>query len=173
MALTLIATSGASNANSYATQAEADAFFEAHLYASDWTASTSKDAALVMATRTLDAMVDWSGYIASDTQALQWPRSGMYYRDGLYSIPVNVIPTDLKNAVAEFARALIVEDRTAENDIEANKLRSLKAGPVELSFDPGVSARVIPDSVLALLPASWFMLRSLRGGTGNREVVRA
>lgn len=175
MALVLVSTPpGAANANSYASVAEATTFFEGHLYGSAWTDAdaATQAAALVMATRTLDTLVEWSGAVVTSTQALQWPRSGMYYRNRVYPIPNTEVPADLKNAVAEFARQLIVGDRTADNDVEANKLRSLKAGPVELEFDAGVVAKVVPDSVWAMLPEHWGYIRS-RSGAGHRELVRA
>jgi hypothetical protein len=78
MALTLIKEDGTgrTDANSYATAAEADSYFEAHLYASAWTAATAatKAAALVMATRLVDSQYQFYGYRAHDTQSLQWPR---------------------------------------------------------------------------------------------------
>jgi len=63
MALVLNATPGAADANSYATVADADAYHEGHLYASAWTSAsnTTKEQALVMATRWLDAQVRWAG----------------------------------------------------------------------------------------------------------------
>ncbi len=53
---TVIITPGASNANSYCSRADGDAYHEAHLYASAWTGATAdqKDAALFWATRLLD-----------------------------------------------------------------------------------------------------------------------
>jgi len=78
MALTLIKEDGTgrTDANSYATVAEADSYFEAHLYAAAWTAATAatKASALVMATRLVDSQYQFNGYRAHDTQALQWPR---------------------------------------------------------------------------------------------------
>ena len=78
MALTLIKEDGTgrTDANSNATVAEADAYFEAHLYPAAWTAATAttKSAALVMATRLVDSQYQFNGYRAHDTQALQWPR---------------------------------------------------------------------------------------------------
>ena len=78
MALTLIKEDGTgrTDANSYATVAEGDAYFDAHLYPSAWTAATAttKAAALVMATRLVDSQYQFNGFRAHDTQALQWPR---------------------------------------------------------------------------------------------------
>ena len=78
MALTLVKEDGTGkvDANSYASVADGDAYFEGHLYATAWTAATSgtKAAALVMATRLVDTQVQFNGYRAHETQALQWPR---------------------------------------------------------------------------------------------------
>jgi hypothetical protein len=78
MALTLVKEDGTgkADANSYAAVADADSYFEAHLYASAWTAATAttKAAALVMATRLVDSQYQFNGFRAHDTQALQWPR---------------------------------------------------------------------------------------------------
>ena len=78
MALTLVKEDGTglATANSYASVADGDAYFEGHLYASAWTAATSgtKAAALVMATRLVDTQFQFNGYRANEDQALQWPR---------------------------------------------------------------------------------------------------
>ena len=78
MALTLVKEDGTgkADANSYADVAEGDAYFEGHLYASAWTGASgaSKAAALVMATRLIDAEFQFNGTRTSEGQALQWPR---------------------------------------------------------------------------------------------------
>ena len=61
MALTLTKEDGTGkvDANSYAAVADADSYFEGHLYASAWTAATAttKASALVMATRLVDSQL--------------------------------------------------------------------------------------------------------------------
>ena len=80
MALTLIKEDGTgkADANSYADRADGDAYHEGHLYASAWTAATeaNREKALVMATRLIDAYMEFGGSKASSGQALQWPRYG-------------------------------------------------------------------------------------------------
>jgi hypothetical protein len=79
--LTLIATAGAANANSYADVATADAYFEARPFSSAWTGVTDpevKKQALIYATSVLDRL-RWAGakgatYASALTQALAWPR---------------------------------------------------------------------------------------------------
>ena len=165
MALTLVATAGASNANTYATLAEGDTYHEGHLYSSLWddASDDTKNRALAMATRLLDALIEWTGAAVSQGQALGWPRVGMLSRNG-YVLSSATIPEDLKKGTAEFARQLIGGDRSADSDIETQGITSLTAGPVSLAFKDSVEAKVVPDAVWALLPASWGFIRG-RSGT--------
>ena len=129
MALTLVKEDGTglSNANSYASVADGDGYFEGHLYATAWTAATSgtKAAALVMATRLVDTQFQFNGYRANEDQALQWPRERCPDPDrnavtsSLQSpvlssfVPSNEVPKGVANAVCEMARELLIVDRTA------------------------------------------------------------
>ncbi len=129
MALTLVKEDGTgkANANSYADVTDADAYFDAHLYASAWTAATTttKAAALVMATRLVDSQYQFHGYRAHDTQALQWPRERCPDPDrNLVTsttmspvltnfVPSTQVPQPVAFAVCEMARELLIADRTA------------------------------------------------------------
>ena len=129
MALTLIKEDGTglATANSYATVAEADSYFEAHLYASAWKAATAtpKAAAPGMATRLVDSQYQFHGYRAHDTQALQWPRERCPDPDrNLVTsttmspvltnfVPGTQVPQPVSFAVCEMARELLIKDRTA------------------------------------------------------------
>lgn len=177
MPLTVIATPGAANANSYLTKAEAQAYFDARLPVAGWDNADSQDALIVMATRTLDAMFAasrvfvpgtdcncgyfrirpaWTGAPTSSTQALAWPRTGMYDRNG-NAIPSNVIPQALKDATAELAGALGTKDTLVDNDNAVQGITSVKAGSVAIAFAQGaVISKPIPDSVLFLLVPSWL-----------------
>jgi hypothetical protein len=163
-------TVGGAAANSYASQAEADAYHEGRMHVEAWddAEDADKERALRMATATLDAMVDWQGDTASVTQRLMWPRFGAYGRNG-YLIAGDVIPAELKDATAEFARQLLAEDRTADSDVESQGLKRVVTGPVELEFKDTVRAKVVPDSV-------FYMIRHL--GTlvsqsfGSAKLVR-
>jgi len=129
MALTLVTEDGTglASANSYASVADGDAYFEGHLYATAWTAATSgtKAAALVMATRLVDTQFQFNGYRANEDQALQWPRERCPDPDrnavtsSLQSpvlssfVPSDEVPKGVANAVCEMARELLIADRTA------------------------------------------------------------
>lgn len=173
MALTIVATPGAANANSYLTAVEDSAYQESRLWA-DAGAAYGDDQlkAIIMATRLIDAHFSWAGVDAAiakgeriarawtgmastATQALCWPRTGMYNRNG-YAIASGEVPQALKNAVSELAHQLVVGDRTLDSEISVQGITSLRAGPVSLSFKDTIEAKVIPDAVVALLVPSWY-----------------
>jgi len=81
MAVTIDATAGGADANSYMTLSEADTFVEAMISSSDvskWTTGNddSRNRALTAAAQRLDRE-RFLGARATDTQALQWPRTGV------------------------------------------------------------------------------------------------
>lgn len=155
MAVTLVVEtgSGLDTANSYATAAQGDDYHQQHLHDTTWTAATQeeKESALVWATRLLDEQVQWYGYKSSFEQALEWPRQGVYDRDGRNLINYDEIPTWLKHATAELARYLIAEDRTAE--YEGKGIKFMGAGPLQVSFDKGDVKSIIPRSVTSIVRA--------------------
>lgn len=159
MALVLVATAGAANANSYATAVQGDSYHEGRLFSTTWTgASTAtKEAALVWATRILDRRIIWHGWPKYTTQALQHPRTGLLTNNGVAYLPDTTIAQEIIDATAEFARQLIAEDRTLDYDIEAKGITSLRAGSVALTFKDDASAKVVPDAVLDLIPAHWII----------------
>ena len=81
MAVTIDATAGGANANSYITLTEANSFVEAMISSTDVTAWSTGDSdlrnrALAAAAQRLDRE-RFLGARATDTQALQWPRTGV------------------------------------------------------------------------------------------------
>ena len=168
----VIATPGATNANSYATIAEANAYHATHLYASAWTSAslTTKEIALIMATRLMDTMYEWENEPTEEDQALLWPRHAMLRRNQIDWVEDDEIPIELKQATAEFARQLIEGDRSADNAVDTQGLRSLTAGSVSLSFKDSVQPKVVPDAVYNLIPDHWGIVK---GSSGMLEVMRA
>jgi len=168
------ATVGGANANSYLTLAEAQAYFDTRLPVAGWDDADDQNVLLIMATRTLDRLLtpyktlftmngrnyyrvrpQWTGAAATQTQRLAWPRTGMFDANG-FAIASNVIPEDLKFATAEFAGQLGNADRTLDNDVIVQGLKSVKAGSVALTFGDGIMPQVIPDAVWNLLVNSWM-----------------
>ena len=122
MPLTLTKEDGTGKiaANSYADVTDGDAYHEGHLYATAWTGATAdnKAAALVMATRVIDAEFQFNGVKASPWQALQWPRFDCRDPDALAqsgdgAVADNFVPKNVVDATCELARELLVQDRTA------------------------------------------------------------
>lgn len=150
MALTLIATVGGTTSNSYCTKAEADAYHESRLHNTTWTSATTTqhEAALVWATRLMDEQITWKGTPVSENQALAWPQEYQYDRYG-NDIDEDVIPNDVKNAVAEFAFFLIASDRTADSDSKG--IKRMKVDVVEFEFDKMDAPQIMPRSVWSMI----------------------
>lgn len=176
MSVTIVATPGAANANSFETLVEAQAYFDSRLPLAGWDNAEDQNVLLVMGTRLLDNFAmslrqlvtasggvpayyrtsrKWTGSPATATQRLSWPRIGMYDKNGNL-IPSDVIPQDLKDALAEFAGQLGISDRTLDNDVIIQGLTSVKAGSVSLSFKDQIFKQVVPDAVLDLLVPGWL-----------------
>jgi len=173
--MALDTTVGGASANSYASVAEADAYNAARLHVSSWDDATTatKEAALKWAALLLDSNPRaWTGSPVGAVQALGWPRSGMFNRNG-FVILTTIIPVELKQAQSEFARQLIETDRTADNAIINQGINRIKAGSVEIGFqnlvienselvarsirELNALAAVLPDAVKYLLVQSWLL----------------
>lgn len=176
MAVTLIATPGAANANSYLTAVEAQAYMDTRITIREWDDADSQDVLLIMATRVLDALSQpyktlcppsggspayyivrpqWTGAPATTTQRLAWPRLGMFDYNGNAINPAT-IPQTLKDVTAELAAQLAQEDRTLDNSVITQGLTSIKAGSVALTFKQNIMPQVIPDAVYNMMPLSWL-----------------
>ncbi len=173
------------DANSYATIAEADFYFEKRLHTQTWDNATDEDKAkaLMWATRLLDEQVSWSGILVDANQPLAWPRSGFWNRyDNLYEGenyegPIIVsdwsqqIPYWLRDAVSEFALHLLAEDRTLETNRDLIGLSRIKLDSVEIETDRAqamtLSKPIIPQSV-------WSIIRPYgRSYSRKRRLVRS
>ncbi len=147
----IVSTPGSPSANSYEEVAEATAYFDGRApLPTPWIASGA-ETYMVMATRVLDAMSvprrtlkrdgkfgklpyyltsrAWTGYPATDAQALAWPRKGMKDRLGR-DILETVVPQELKDAESELAGQLRITDRTLDSDVAVQGITSVKAGTV-------------------------------------------
>lgn len=178
MPVTLVETVGGATSNTYATLAEATAYFNARLPLNPpWEDADDPTAALAMAARVLDAFVQplrmfivgdrglggsyyvrrrqWTGLPATTTQKLAWPRTGMFDANG-NAIPSNIIPQALKDMQSELAGQLILADTTLDNAVSVGGITSVRAGSVSVSFKDMISQHVLPDFVWTLAPASWF-----------------
>lgn len=126
MTVTVVATAGAADANSYLTVAAADTLANLYLGTLNWASASTdnKGRALIMATRYLDEL-SYVGSKASSTQALLWPRTEAECGDWSYTS--SEIPQPIKQATFDLAEYLLGD---------SNVLSGTGAGSSELI--PGI-----------------------------------
>jgi hypothetical protein len=166
MALVLIKEDGTGkvDANSYASAADGDAYFDGHLYATVWTGAllANKEKALVFATRLIDANYQFGGMKTSATQALLWPRVGCAdpdAEDGL--VESDVIPKNLRDATCEMARELLTVDRTSAPPGEG--LKYVNVGGDQTGYDKSDVRPMISHVAQAMLAKLGVLMKSKSG----------
>ncbi len=173
MALTIVATAGASNANSYVTAAEATTYMAARLNSSAWTDADDSGVALAEATREID-LCAFAGYRSDDDQALQWPRQSVLDPDaasyGLTYYDSDEIPTRVKNATCELALEFLKAGTTDVAALDATENVIRKTVDVLTTEYVPVSERA---RGLARYPRVLAYLRPLLASSGGRlNIVR-
>lgn len=161
---------GLANANSFCTEAAADAY-HADRNNLGWSGATQKQAALIAAT---DYIVKrWTGQfrglILTDVQALPWPRKEAYDDDGRL---LPAMPAALIQATAEYADRARSGALAPDPTIDATGgkvIRTMKqVGPImtDTMFESGTTIMITRP-----YPAADLLLRQLvlRGG----RVIRA
>ena len=104
---------GLSNANSYLSITDADAYHLDYSGSTAWSgaANADKEKALRLATQYIDIKYSgkWQGFKLTSTQALAWPRTSVYDVDNIY-VDDDEIPQAIKDACAELALKVIEGD---------------------------------------------------------------
>ena len=186
MAITIVATVGSATANSYVTLAEANSFVEGLTQSDDvvaWGNSTDdeKNRALFSATRRIDRE-QFLGAKASDTQARQWPRSGVRVPDqytNLYglSFPNRIladyytdteIPPEVQDAQIELAVYL----NNNRDGIGLSGLEDFNAVSIgNINVTPNFYGRTGVDRIPPIVDQ---YLKGLRiGGSANLSIKRS
>ena len=186
MAVTIDATAGGANANSYITLAEADAYVEAMISSTDvgkWDTGTddNRNRALAAAAQRLDRE-RFLGARATDTQALQWPRTGVrkpdtYVNTYATGFPFRIsddyftdteIPDQIKRAQIELAVYLHSNvDGISLSGL--NDFKSVKVGSLEVV--PDKAGAVGADHVPPMFERYLTGLRI--SGPGNIAIKRS
>lgn len=154
MALTLDATPKGVNSNSYATRAEADAYFEGRRTADAWTAAsgTEKDQALVAATTRLEQESYKSSRTTTD-QRLKWPRLWVETDDDyLQYYDAETVPRPVKEACFELALVLLnagTTDALADTGMEG--FDEVSVGPLSVTVNHNFKGGQLPATVVRLL----------------------
>lgn len=147
MALIVEDGTGKSDANSYTSLDDANAY---HLLRGHtaWTGTDeAKEAAIVRATSYIDGEYGsrWPGYRASSGQALDWPRDEAYDRDGYLQ---DDVPTAVKVATIE---AALIELSAAGTLTEAQERGGAvvreKVGPIETEYSDVAPAQTSYPSI--------------------------
>lgn len=167
--MALDATIGGASANSYITEAAADAYVaEGRLHTSAWDAATSatKERALIWATTLLDVSFDWFGHKRTIEQELRWPRSGVADLDGEY-IDADTLPELLQEATVDLGILLIGSDRTKTPALTELGFSEAKVGDLEVV----VATANVPDLIPNSLAVTLAQLGDRRAGTAGEDGV--
>ena len=177
MASTLIATPGATDANSYITLAEGEEIATCSLNTGKWGESDSTDErktkALQEATRLIDPYIVFNGYPSTSSQVLAFPRYGLLLPNLYTEIPRVTIPEPIKIATWQMARALLTTDLSSPvTAASSGDVIEEKFGPITFKYSSGVSSqtRVLPVNVSAVIPSDW--IRSFRSNPGGVSVTK-
>jgi len=143
MALVVEDGTGKTDAESYVSVADTDAYWTAHGAPTSWSgASTAeKEEALRMATQYLDLVyhLSWIGRRISNTQALDWPRYGVTTPDW-YIVESDTIPSRLEDATSELALRHLTETDGLLPDVSTErgvKRESIRVGEIESDIEYG------------------------------------
>lgn len=187
MAVVIVATPGAADANSYLTLAEAQAIIDGFVEDADiqhWNSGNtdSRNRALFTATQRLDRE-RFLGARATDTQALQWPRTGVrkpdtYINTYAVGFPFRIttdyftdteIPTQIKYAQAILA-AFLHNNTDALGLSGLEDYKNVKIGSLDVTPNLGFGA-VGADKVPPLMERYLTGLRI--SGPGNFSIRRS
>lgn len=162
MPLTLVATPGASEANAYATVAEALAHAEYRVGGAAFVALTTDQQiqTLVTAARDIDTLEHDPGFLgdrATETQALAWPRTGTDYDDD--ELPAALVQANIELAmsyapafVAGFTGDVLNQNRT-DGQVKRKKVDVLETEWFAPRTTEATALERFPDAVQRLLVA--------------------
>jgi hypothetical protein len=187
--MTLNTTSGDPAADSYASLAEADAYFEARAITAWGDDDDAKEAALRRAASYLDNQyrTRWIGLRTNETQALSWPRGDgvrnlwtstcfvpLLDADGI-AIALDAIPAQVKRAQIEAALLILTGSNMESVLSRGNDIKSISkgVGPLSKSITYADSAPAV-DRYLAIEGLLAGLVKSTPGANaGNVSLVRA
>jgi len=158
---------GLPNATSYVSLEEANDILITNIHNTAWDAldDTQKEYLLAWSTSLLDTKAEWDGYKTYSTSALRWPRKYVINRDNL-CLPSDEIPLQLKQATAQYARYLVEQDRTVEQ--ETAGITEIVVDVIELKFDSSYRLATIPSYINDLV----YGIGRLKGGTTTVAKLR-
>ena len=188
MAITIVATAGAANANSYISLTEANELIEGLVADDDviaWEAGSTSDDYRNRALYTAAQRIDRERFLgarATDTQALQWPRTGVRKPDtyiNTYSVgfPFRIttdyftdteIPDQIKKAQAVLA-AYLNNNKDGLGLSGLEDYQNIKVGSLDAT--PNNYGAVVADRVPPMFERYFTGIRI--SGPGNIAVKRS
>lgn len=147
--------------NSYVSRADATTYFADSLRSASWVAlaDTTKDQALVTATRMLDRQL-WAGTKTSDSQELEWPRTGVTDAYGNVVDP-DTVPQSIIDACCELALSLALNPSGETNANAGSNIKRVSAAKgTDIEFFRPTTAGRFPTIVQELI-------RGFLGGTSS------
>lgn len=168
--MALIVTPGAVDANSYVSVVEATDYFNLSHNRTAWSdaGNSEKERSLAESTRLLDTFVSWYGSIATDTQALRWPRSSVVDPDGRI-VSDTIIPKAIKDITCELAYSIL---KNSGFDISENTVDKLRVGPINIDFDIMQKSNGFPKVVRDAV-AFWGVLNlPVSGAMQTAKLIR-
>ena len=150
MAVVIVATAKAADANSYISLADADTYFEGRVDTDAWDAAETdeQNRTLVTATNRLEQQ-DFHGTPTDSDQRLKWPRSGLTDMDSR-SYGQDVIPEPVEEATCELALALVNGDLELK-DTGLEGFNAASVGPLRVDVYHGREAGALPRQVVRRL----------------------
>jgi hypothetical protein len=187
MAVVIVATPGAANANSYLTLAEAQAIIDGMVLDADvtaWSTATTdnKNRALYSAAQRLDRE-RFLGARATDTQSMQWPRTGVrkpdtYINTYAVGFPFRITTdyytdTEIPDQIQRAQVVLAVYLNNNPDGLGLSGLedyKNVKIGSLDVTPNPGYGA-VGVDKVPPIMERYLTGLRI--SGPGNVAIKRS
>ena len=176
MAVTIVATVGAASANSLASEADAQAYFNDRLNISPWAGITGvaltddEKCALIMAGRILNRLW-WKGERVDAVQAMSWPREGVVNPDDpddteFPTTGASSIPARVKRAQCEIALELLKKGTTDLEQLDATMAVREKTVDVltTVYFEPWLRAQGLSRFPPALEDVSCLLDPAKIGG---------
>lgn len=142
-------TAGSPSANSYGNVTDADTYFAESFGRPLWSnqEQSDKEVLLIMASRTLDQFMSWTGQKSSEDQGMEWPRSYAYDRSGnVYS--TSAVPRPVTHATYELAYHILSNGGLS---FTQQQFESIKVGPIAVDMTGSSTDAGIPEYVESLI----------------------
>ena len=160
---------GQPTSNSYVSVEYAEAYFVSTINSIGWPSDVAdKQTALQEATRVLDEQFQWRGVIASDDQALGWPRKDFKDPNGR-AVADNIIPKRVGDATCSLALFLLQNGGLSQTSVD---VKGLKVGPIDLKFESNEGVSGAPQYLVKALLGYGNFIGHVNGAAYSVSAIR-